>query len=105
MHEQASRRSAPWCSRWAPARGRSFVIFARFDPAALTGWACLLFPKGRAGLEIIHQKACRLESGLPVRRGGDDEDDVVAWRKLSRAMDDEARLQGPARIGIRLDAR
>ncbi|GCC48658.1 hypothetical protein chiPu_0032639, partial [Chiloscyllium punctatum] len=71
-------------------------MVARLDPARAAG-AFLALPERRVGLEIVHQELGSFECGLPVRRGGHDQHDVLARRDAAEAMDDGEALQRPAR--------
>ena len=67
--------------------------------------AFLELPEGRLGLEPVDQEVAGLEGRLAVRRGGDDEHDVLARLQPAIAVDDERGIDRPARQRLRLDLR
>src|SRR5262245_15977821 len=87
----------------APARGRGVVARFGLDPAR-AGRSVLALPERRARLEIVHEKARRLERGLAMLRRRDDENDIVAGLERAVTVHDEARLKREARARLGLDA-
>src|SRR4029077_13296374 len=87
-----------------PAGERGFVARLGLDPALAVGSA-FRFPERCVALEVIHQKFRGAERGRAVLRGGDDEHDIVAGLEPAISMNDQARLQVPARVGFAFDAR
>ncbi len=66
------------------------------DPVGTPG-ALFLLPERRAGLQIVHQKFRRRESGLAMRRRGRDQHDIVARNQPPIAVDHRDAEQRPAR--------
>src|SRR5262245_58066504 len=87
-----------------PARGGGFVARLGLDPARAR-WPILALPERRARLEVVHEKARRLERGLAMLRRRRDEHDIVAGVERAVAMHDEAHLKRESRAGLGLDAR
>ncbi len=77
----------------------------RLDPAAFgAAGEMLLLPEGRPALHVVHQEAGRLEGGVTVLRGDDDQDDVVAGGDPAVAMDHGDGGERPARRRLFGDA-
>src|SRR5215813_9354692 len=87
-----------------PARRGRIVALARRDPL-LAGPGFLQLPERRLGLEPVDEKRAGLERRLAMRRSGSDEDDALARLQPAIAVDDQARLQGPAPLCLGLDLR
>src|SRR5262245_6905058 len=100
----ARRRLALADSRPLPTAGGLIVARACIDPAGVSVGGDLLLPEGRLGLEVVHQELGGVKRRLAMPRGGDHQHDVVARLEGADAVHDQARLQRPACMRLRLDA-
>src|SRR5216683_7109521 len=80
----------------APTPGGGFVFGPGGDPP-FTCRGFLALPEGRVGFEPIDQEMAGGERGFAVGRGGGDQHDAVAGLEPAIAVDNQHRIERPAR--------
>jgi hypothetical protein len=81
-----------------PSISQNIVALLGLDPDC-SARTFDLFPEWGTGLEVVHEKLGSCESILPVRRGGDDENYLVAGQKPTDTMDHAHAKERPALLG------
>ena len=114
----ALERSGELRSRESPRRRRpTFVVgpgqpcqraaasssALRASTQRLCSGGLLEFPERRLGLQPVDQEGAGFEGWRPMRRGGRDQHDRLARQHPAVTVNDQARLQRPARVRLRLD--